>query len=304
MNIITPLAALCLGIIERGDPKLFSLLALVIAQVVVFQGLMTRISLAMPGQLLGGNAQDPPLDTRVAAWRRNLGRGRRLLGLILIVAALVLVLLLPGTGIGRRKIALAAISLVSTGILLAGMIRDARRLLAMKAALPEDAPRAASLERRSLAAFVDRRWELPPAALVLASIGLALWSGMRLEAAPIGLSLLFPLSQAAVYLLTLWLAARLARAPWPMGARELARDSDPARTLSDSRAYRRHDLRSFAAARMIIALLLLVIQVQWIGERAGETFPVWLAVADRAVLILMLGLLAVSLVTIPRALRR
>ena len=85
-----------------------------------------------------------------------------------------------------------------------------------------------------------------------------------------------------------------------MGGQELARDPDPQETLDRARRFRRHDLRGFQAARTLIALLLLVLQIQWIGELGGRALPAWLGVADRIVLVLILGLVGLTLISMPR----
>lgn len=285
-----------------GDPnlaKLLSLAALVIVQVLVFQFLMIRISRSMPEQLLGGATLRSNADA-VETYLRGLGGLRRALGLLLIAGVFAALLLPEIPELGERKLIVAAISLLSTATLLVGMARDARRMLALRGPDDANAPRAASLEHRALGDFIDRRWLLPVALTILASLILAVWTALGRPEASLLMILLFPSLQVVAHMISAWFSRRLAESAWPMGGQELARDPDPQETLDRARRFRRHDLRGFQAARTLIALLLLVLQIQWIGELGGRALPAWLGVADRIVLVLILGLVGLTLISMPR----
>jgi len=284
------------------DPKMVGLIglaAIVIVQVIIFQFLMIRISRTMPEQLLGGATLRAKAEA-VEGYLRGLGGLRRALGMLLIAAVFVAMLVPEILEPGVRKLVIAALSLLSPAILLVGMIRHARRVLALRQPDDAKAPRVASLEHRALGDFIDRRWLLPVALAILASLTLAVWTSLRRPEASVPMTLLFPALQIVVYLIAAWLSRRLAESAWPMGGQELARDPDPEATLKSARAFRRHDLRGFQAARALIALLLLVIQIQWIGELDGRALPAWLGVADRIVLLILLGLTGLSLISLPR----
>jgi len=235
----------------------------------------------------------------VARFREGLGSGRRLLGVVLIVAVLAIVLVVPFDETGHRKVGLLVVSLLSTGVMVGGYIRDTRRIYLLRKVLEPVTRSTASLERRTLATFYPRRLEALPLLVFAATAVLTvrLWPQDRT------VGLVAPLFLPTAQLLFIWIsrlfAGWLAAQRWPVAQGALAQADDPAAVLARNRAYRRQDLRGFVYARAGVVLLTGIWQWQWLHRWRDLPVPRWLGLADDVAVILLLATFVVVLLTLP-----
>jgi hypothetical protein len=292
-------APLLLAAADATGTRLASLTILVVLQIVTFQFLFLRMSRILPRQLLGSDTGPESVAPVVARYRHGLGQGRRVLGVLLIAAALVVATVAPLAEAGHRKLGLAVVSLLSTGVMVVGYVRDTRRIYMLRKLLEPAGAHTASLERRTLAAFYPLRLEALPVVVLALTLALTVWLW------PVGSGtgtvriLALPAVQLAFLAVSRLFAGWLAGRRWPVAQGALAQADDPAAVLAQSRDLRRRDLRDFVFARAFIALLMGVWQWQWLHRWRGETLPAWLGLADDAVVVVLLGIFVAVLLTLP-----
>ncbi|MBU0742675.1 hypothetical protein KKG45_00525 [bacterium] len=299
MTSLGEYASLFLASADTTAMRLASLTVLVVVQIVAFQFLMIRMSRILPRQFLGSDTGPESVAPVVARYHRGLGNGRRILGALLIVTALAIVTVAPFGQPGHRKLGLMVVSLLSTGVMLGGYVRDTRRILMLRRLLEPTTTSTASLERRTLSSFYPQRLEILPLLIFALTSALTVWRWPRAGEAGIFAIIALPAFQL-VFIAVSWLfAGWLATRRWPIARGALAQADDPAAVLAHNRAYRRQDLRGFVFARAGIVLLMAVWQGQWLHRWRGESFPPWLVVADDAALILLLVIFVAVMMTLP-----
>lgn len=292
-------ATLFLATANLGETRLISLAVVVLVQIVAFQFLMIRMSLILPRQLLGSDTGPESVAPVVARFRQGLGNGRRVLGAVLIIAALALVTLVPFDETGHRKVGLMVVSLLSTAVMVGGYVRDTRRIYVLRSLLEPPGKNTASLERRTLFSFYPQRLEAVPVLVFALTFALTVWRWPHGSDTGLILILALPLGQLVFIVASRLFAGWLASQRWPVAQGALAQTEDPAAVLAHNRAYRRWDLLGFVYARAGIVLLLAVWQGRWLYRWHDELVPRWLNLADDAVLILLLILFAGVLMTLP-----
>lgn len=292
-------ASLFLATADLAGTRLVSLTVLVVVQIVAFQFLMIRMSRVLPRQLLGSDTGPESVAPVVARFRRGLGNGRRVLGAVLIVAALALVLLVPFDEPGHRKVGLMVVSLLSTAAMVGGYVRDTRRIHVLRQLLEPTGRSTASLERRTLFSFYPQRLEALPVLVFALTLALTVWRWPRGSETGLIAILALPVGQLVFIAASRFFAGWLAAQRWPVAQGALAQADDPAAVLAHNRAYRLQDLRGFVYARVGIVLLMAVWQWRWLYRWRDELVPGWLNLADDAVIILLLALFAGVLMTLP-----
>ncbi len=276
--------------------KVYSLFALVTVQVVCFQFLMHRLIRLLPDQLLGTGGHPPEVARSLVDFRKRQGSMVRVLGILLLLAALLVTFVLPLHEAGHRKLALAIVSLGSTLIMLVGYFGDARRVLEIGKGLPESGERTADLGRREIGEIYPIALEIIPPALFVATLIFTIVSG-SIGSTPL---IAILLCQLAFVVASLYFARWLIRQRSPMLPSALALQEDSAEALAVGRRFRHQDLRYFMVDRVLIVLLLGMMQMRQIAERSGEMIPYWLAMGDRILVILLLGSFAMHLLQLSR----
>jgi hypothetical protein len=272
------------------------LFALITVQVICFQFLMHYLIRLLPEQLLGKQGHPPEVAAELAAFRKQQGRLARVLGIVLLLAALLVTFMLPLGSPGMRKLALAAVSLGSSLIMLLGYIGDGKRMLAIGKRLPESGARTAALQRRRIAEVYPAALELLPPLLFLATLFLTLNAG-GIGRTPLIVILLCQLGfVVASHFFARWLVAQRL----PMLPSALALQEDGAEAIAAGRRFRHQDLRYFLVARIVIVFLLGFMQVQQIAEMRREILPYWLAMGDRIIVVLLLAGFATHLLQLSR----
>ncbi len=291
--------SLFLASADVAGMRLTSLTVLVVLQIAAFQFLMIRMSHILPRQMLGSDTGPESVAPVVTRYHHGLGNGRRVIGVLLIVAALAIVTVVPLAETGHRKLGLAVVSLLSTAVMLGGYVRDVRRVLTLRKLLEPVTTSTASLERRELSSFYPPQMEILPLLVFALTVAMTAWRWPSAGEAGFFAIIALPVVQLVFIAVTRFFAGWLATRRWPVAQGALAQADDPAAVLAHNRAYRRQDLRGFVYTRAGSVLLMGVWQGQWLQKWRGEPFPKWLVVADDAVLILLLGTFVAVLFTLP-----
>jgi hypothetical protein len=286
------------------------LFGFVTAQVAVFQFASLRLSQTMPSFLIGAHGVPAPICARVDAYRRGLGRGRRILGAGLIVFGFLAAFALPLEP-GPRKLLLAAASLISSTVFAIGYFRDYAHVKRIAAELPASAIRAASLERRALRDYYPPALEALPVAIWLATIWFTLRAASETAAAsaasgaaaPAGLSpaswILPALQLVLMAILTLVMIHQTRSVPC-LSPLAKSYQGDPEEAVRLDQLLRALKIRSLMLVKTGVVALVALIQLEHVFPWPGSTPPAWIPASQWVVTVLILALFAGLAVRVSR----
>ena len=274
--------------------KLDLILIVIVLQVLAFQLLSTRLIRALPDLLIGSRNLPEAAARQVAAFKRRAGRTNVFLGILYLVACGVLGLMLP-LDPHDRKLALAAISLLSSATLLTSYLIDRRHVTAIAKEIPDPPIRVAGLGPRSLGTNYPPILEALPIGVLLGTIAATAWADMRFPH-PAGLSLWsLPLIQALYIFFTLGLTIRQVRSGSCLTWRARAFQGSPEEGIALEERVHRLEVRFLYLCRVGITLLLGVMQVQQVNAAIGRAPSQLLSAATWVIVTLLIGLLAIYL---------
>ena len=298
------------------NSSLFVLAAIVFAQVLAFLFVSIQLGRAMPDAMVGQVGLPGEVSTQVAKFRRELGRGRSILGAVLCLATVVTVLILPLEP-RLRKLGLAAISLLSSGALLVAYARDYRKVLALSRQLTEPPLRVASLSPRSLRTFYSPSWEALVAVIYAAMIVFTVWFTLRPSSVAVGAP---AVGSGSLTLANprLWIHPIIGAVLLPglfalsfynslfrgsLTARSKAFHTGPGAAMEHDQRLRMLEIRFILVCRIGIALLLMVVQARTILSLRGGEAPGWTGLVLTLLTIVLLVALVRYSVRMNRALR-
>jgi hypothetical protein len=298
------------------NSSVFVLAAIVFAQVLAFLFISIRLGRAMPDAMVGQAGLPDEVANQVAKFRREMGRGRSVLGAALCLATVVTVLILPLEP-RLRKLALAAISLLSSGTLLVAYAHDYRKVLALSRHLAEPPVRLASLSPRSLRTFYSPFWEVLVVGIYAAMIVFTVWftlspSSVAAGAPAIGSGSLTlanprlwiqPIIGAVLLSGLFALSFYNARFRSCLTSRSKAFHTSPDAAMDHDQRLRMLEMRFILVCRIGIALLLLVIQARTILSLRGREVPGWTGLVLMLLTIVLLVALVRYSVQMNRAMR-
>lgn len=234
-------------------------------QVVVFQFVSIRLTRSLPSFLVG--VTDLPAGTgpQTKRFRAEAGRRRLVAGGILLVALAGAAATGPGEGAG--KVIVAAVSVLSSLLFLAGYVRDRAAVASMARAVPTGSVRSASLSRPGLRDHYAPAWEAAVMAVwVMAAVpvvrGIAV--GASGATALLGLALCQALVALGGLAFSVWYAANGSRLPQRARGRIPGGDG-----VGVDHALRRAELRTLLHARIGI-LVLLGLKAVSVSAPGGE----------------------------------
>lgn len=268
-----------------------ALFAVVSIQVLVFQFLSLRLTRSLPDYLVGYEGLPRQSAKEVAQFKQQSGRVRQMIG-ILLWAAAILFGLMPYVDPARSKLALAAVSLISSAVFVVGFLHDHRAVRRISAGLPDPAVRTASLQQRSLSRHYPVVWEALPVALVAATVALTLWAASSPSAAGRWQLFVIPVIQTLfVFGGVLWsmYAARSGRA-LPQRARPFVGGGESAAVAGET--LRSLELQFSLAARIGVTLMFGLMQAAKAVTATGRHAPGWLGWSHWVVVVLLLALFA------------
>lgn len=269
------------------------LLVVVLAQVLVFQILGVRWSRRLPAYLLGAGDDPDGAAEGARAELRSRGRRRRASGMFLLFVALVAGLW--GTEAAWGKLLLAAVSLVSAVLFLAGYVRDRTELMALGARLPAPTVRTATLRPMTPADAYGQGWEVLP--LLIAGLTLAATAGAFASGSD-GRLIWLPAFQIIVAGGGLLLSRSYARSGPELSQRVRESFGDPNIALAVDERLRHLELRAFLGARIGLVLLLAVGQAEVILAARGQRVPAVLEWTEWAVILGFLAGFAVYMLAV------
>jgi len=278
------------------------LIVVIVLQVLIFQFGVVRLSRALPNYLIGTDGLPTPVADRVLDFKRSVGRLRYPLGALLLVATILVAYVFP-LGHGSAKLTLAAISLISAAACAIGCVVDRRKISAIAADLPEPSVRSATLLRDALRLHYSPLWEGLPLLILLATVLATLWIWMGAEpagkASRAGLVAL-PIIQGvyvfACLTFTLWSVRSGSRLP----QKSKAFLGSPEHAIGIEKAVSRIELRFFMIAKITVALMFGLMQLDQILVYSGRPVPVALDWSPWILLVLLLGLYLVFMVRTAR----
>jgi hypothetical protein len=287
------------------NSSLLFLALIVFAQVLAFLFVSIRLGRALPDAMVGQAGLPDEVSTQVTKVRRELGRGRSILGAVLCLATVVTVLILPLEP-RLRKLGLAAISLLSSGALLAAYAHDYRKVLALSRQLTEPPVRVASLSPRSLRTFYSPFWEAPVAGIYAAMIVFTVWFTLSPSSVAAGvpaigsgsLTLANPRLWIQPIIGAVLLSGLFALSFYNalfrsfLTSRSKAFHTSPDAAMDHDQRLRMLEMRFILVCRIGIALLLMVVQARTILSLRGAEVPGWTGL----VLMLLTIVLLVALV--------
>jgi hypothetical protein len=298
------------------NSSLLVLAVIVFAQVLAFLFVSIQLGRAMPDAMVGQAGLPDEVANQVAKFRREMGRGRSILGAVLCLATAVTALVLPLEH-RLRTLGLAAVSLLSSGALVVGYARDYRKVLALSRQLSEPPVRVASLSPRSLRTFYSPFWEALVAAIYAAMIVFTVWFTLRPSSVAVGAP---AVGSGSLTLANprLWIQPIIGAVLLPglfalsfynalfrgsLTSRSKAFHTSPDAAMDHDQRLRMLEMRFILVCRIGIALLLLVIQARTIlSLRAGEV-PGWTGLVLMLLTIVLLVALVRYSVQMNRAMR-
>ena len=268
------------------------LIVVVVLQVLTFQFGVARLSRALPDSLIGTENLPTPVAEGVASFKQSVGRLRYPMGALLVVATIIVAYLLP-LGPGGAKLSLATISVISAAACAIGYLHDRRKIAAIAADLPEPSVRTATLQRDSLRLHYSPVWESLPLLILLATVVATLWTWMGPEPAGTasrGDLVVLPIVQGvyvfACLTFTLWSVRSGSRLP----QKSKAFLGTPERAVGIENALSQVELRFFMIAKIAVALMFGLMQLDQILVYTGRQVPLVLDLSPWILLVLLLGL--------------
>ena len=227
-------------------------LVVVAIQIVAFQFLSGILTRTLPDYLIGRAGLPEATAARVAEFKRRAGRLRYAIGVLLLLL-LALIGYLFRSDKHVRVLAMAVVSLLSSATFLLGYLHDRRTMAAMAADLPDSQRRLASLEKRSLSQYYPPAWEALPAALLLGTVGMAVFGSLNGGRGAADLWYL-PILQAVTLTALLGLTFRNVRSGSCYSPRVRAFHGPPEQALALERAVLTLELRHLLACRIGLGL--------------------------------------------------
>ncbi|MBD3161435.1 MAG: hypothetical protein GF346_04415 [Candidatus Eisenbacteria bacterium] len=286
------------------------LFVVVLVQVVLFQFVSVRLARALPDQIVGVDRLADEDRSRIRVFRASAGRGRFLLGGVLAVVLVLAALVLP-LDYGTRKVAIAAVSIVSSLALGIGMILDRRRFARITEQLPAPEHRFASLRPRRLTDYVPAPAELLPVAIIGVTI---LWTFRTMEEIVVPgtgetVSLasvktwVLPAVQVLLYGFLTFLAASRSALSGSFASAARAYTDRPAEALERDERQRGREIRYFFWSKSGVVLLLGFLQIRRIALLKGSDTAPELGTAIWILVLILFALFLSYLLRIPGARR-
>lgn len=276
------------------------LFVVVAAQVATFQFAAVRLSRVLPDLLVGTAGLPAGLSARIEAYRSGVGRGRFVAGAILGLAALLAAFVLPLEPSWRKR-ALAAVSLASSAVFVAGYVHDRRRVAALAAQLPPQPLRAAALEPRTAGQYVSTRLQAIPLAVLLLTVAATLWAQLADGDAAAGVAALglrawmLPVLQLIVLAGSFVLTRKLVTTGDCTSSSARAMQDSVESGLRLDEAVRRLEVRHTALGLAGCVFLLGLMQLVYIARARESAAATWVSILPWVLIVAMLGLFAAYL---------
>jgi hypothetical protein len=270
------------------NSSLFFLAVFVFVQILAFLFVSIRLGRAMPDAMVGQAGLPEEISRQVTEFRREMGRGRSILGAALCLATIVTVLVFP-LDPGLRKLGLAAISLISSAALAIAYAHDYRKVLDLSRQLPELPVRLAGLSPRSLRAYYSPLWEALVVGVFAATIALTVWFTLSPSSQVGGRSALgngtlsladprlwiHPIIGAVLLPGLFALSFRNALFRGFLTPQSKAFHTSLGVAMDFDHRLRRLEMRAILVSRIGIALMLMLVQVRTILSLRGGEVPGW-----------------------------
>lgn len=259
-----------------------SLVGVVALQVVVFQFLSARFTVTLSEIMVGVRDLPEPVASKLHKFHRRTAVTTRVLGSVLLLAALVLGFLYPAEP-HLRKLGLAAVSLASSAAFSVGVLRNRRRMTGIAALLPESGVRSAMLERRSLGRHYPPLWEVVPVVLFVATVALTIWAVPRVSVESAarwdatGRLWFVPLFQGTYLLFVYILGFRLATRRVIVPQRSRSFVGTPEQVTALNEALRTLKLRTLLAVKVAVALMFGIMQIKRVQLMTFGSAAPWLS---------------------------
>ena len=221
-----------------------------------------------------------------------------MLGVLYLLAASIVAFLLP-LDPHQRKIGLAAVSLLSSGTLLAGFFRDIAKIRRLSSSLPEPSTRVAGLRPRSISMAYPPALEAVPIVIALATIGGTIWALQQGATAAGFHPWIRPAVQIFYILLTLGLTTFQVRTGSCLTWRARSFQSSPEEAVALTDRIIRLEVLYLFVCRVAMALVFGLMQVRALRAAMGLPPLILLQIGEWAILILLLGQLILYLLRHP-----